>query len=45
MTQTLNISIIRTNKTFFLQGRATWPPTMTTVIIMAFDAWLPRTMG
>jgi Mg2+-importing ATPase len=41
MTQTLIIHVIRTNKIPFLQGRASWPLTVTTVIIMAFAAWLP----
>jgi P-type Mg2+ transporter len=41
MTQTLIIHVIRTNKIPFLQGRASWPLTATTVLIMALGAWLP----
>ncbi|MES1261473.1 MAG: magnesium-translocating P-type ATPase, partial [Acidobacteriota bacterium] len=41
MTQTLIIHIIRTNRIPFLQSRATWPLTITTLSIMAFGAWLP----
>jgi Mg2+-importing ATPase len=41
MTQTLVIHIIRTNKIPFLQSRASWPLTVTTLSIMAFGAWLP----
>jgi len=41
MTQTLVIHIIRTNKIPFLQSRASWPLTLTTVGIMAFGAYLP----
>jgi len=41
MTQTLVIHIIRTNKIPFLQSRASWPLTITTLSIMAFGAWLP----
>jgi Mg2+-importing ATPase len=41
MTQTLVIHIIRTNKIPFLQSRASWTLTVTTLSIMAFGAWLP----
>jgi Mg2+-importing ATPase len=41
MTQTLIIHIIRTNKIPFLQSRASWSLTLTTLAIMAFGAWLP----
>jgi P-type Mg2+ transporter len=41
MTQTLIIHVIRTNLIPFIQSRASWQLTMTTVIIMAFGAYLP----
>ena len=41
MTQTLIIHIIRTNKVPFLQSRASWPLTVTTLCIMALGIWLP----
>ena len=41
MTQTLIIHVIRTNKIPFLQSRASWPLTLTTLAIMAFGVWLP----
>ncbi len=41
MTQTLIIHVIRTNKIPFLQSRASWPLTTTTLAIMAFGMWLP----
>jgi Mg2+-importing ATPase len=41
MTQTLIIHVIRTNKIPFLQSRASWPLTATTVSIMAIGMWLP----
>jgi P-type Mg2+ transporter len=41
MTQTLIIHIIRTNLLPFVQSRASWQLTLTTVVIMAFGAWLP----
>jgi Mg2+-importing ATPase len=41
MTQTLVIHVIRTNKIPFLQSRASWTLTVTTLAIMAFGAWLP----
>jgi len=41
MTQTLIIHVIRTNKIPFLQSRASWALTVTTLTIMAFGAWLP----
>jgi Mg2+-importing ATPase len=41
MTQTLIIHVIRTKKIPFIQGRASWPLTVTTAIIMAVGMWLP----
>jgi Mg2+-importing ATPase len=41
LTQTLIIHIIRTNKVPFLQSRASWPLTLTSVAIMAVGIWLP----
>jgi Mg2+-importing ATPase len=41
MTQTLIIHVIRTNRIPFLQSRASWPLTLTTLAIMAFGIWLP----
>jgi Mg2+-importing ATPase len=41
MTQTLIIHVIRTNKIPFLQSRASWALTATTLSIMAVGAWLP----
>jgi Mg2+-importing ATPase len=41
MTQTLIIHVIRTNKIPFLQSRASWPLTVTTLSIMALGMWLP----
>jgi Mg2+-importing ATPase len=41
MTQTLIIHVIRTNRIPFIQSRASWPLTATTISIMAFGAWLP----
>ncbi len=41
MTQTLIIHVIRTNKIPFLQSRASWPLTLTTLAIMAIGVWLP----
>ncbi len=41
MTQTLIIHIIRTNQIPFIQSRASWQLTMTTIAIMAAGAWLP----
>ncbi len=41
MTQTLIIHVIRTNKIPFLQSRASWALTATTVAIMALGVWLP----
>jgi Mg2+-importing ATPase len=39
-TQTLIIHVIRTNKIPFLQSRASWPLTMTSLIIVLVGAWL-----
>jgi Mg2+-importing ATPase len=41
MTQTLIIHVIRTNLIPFVQSRASWQLTLTTILIMAFGAWLP----
>ncbi len=41
MTQTLIIHIIRTNLLPFVQSRASWQLTMTTLLIMAIGAYLP----
>jgi Mg2+-importing ATPase len=41
VTQTLIIHIIRTNKLPFIEGRASWPLTATTLVVMAMAAWLP----
>jgi len=41
MTQILVIHVIRTNKIPFLQSRASWPLTFTTLAILVFGAWLP----
>jgi Mg2+-importing ATPase len=41
MTQTLVIHVIRTNQVPFLQSRASWQLTLTTVVIMALGACLP----
>ena len=41
MTQTLIIHVIRTDKLPFIQSRASWPLTATTVLIMAVGVWLP----
>jgi P-type Mg2+ transporter len=41
MTQTLIIHVIRTKKIPFIQGRASWPLTVTTAIIMSVGMWLP----
>ena len=41
MTQTLIIHVIRTNKIPFLQSRASWALTATTLAIMAVGVWLP----
>jgi Mg2+-importing ATPase len=41
MTQTLIIHVIRTNLIPFVQSRASWQLTLTTVLIMALGAFLP----
>jgi Mg2+-importing ATPase len=41
LTQTLIIHIIRTNRIPFLQSRASWPLTLTTIAVMAIGIWLP----
>jgi Mg2+-importing ATPase len=41
MTQTLIIHVIRTNLIPFVQSRASWQLTMTSILIMAVGAWLP----
>src|SRR5438270_5882963 len=41
MTQTLIIHVIRTNLIPFIQSRASWQLTLTTILIIAFGAYLP----
>jgi Mg2+-importing ATPase len=41
ITQTLIVHVIRTNKLPFIQSRASWPLTFTTVAIMGVAAYLP----
>ncbi|HEV3243352.1 MAG TPA: magnesium-translocating P-type ATPase [Chthoniobacterales bacterium] len=41
MTQTLIVHVIRTNLIPFIQSRASWQLTATTVVIMAIGAYLP----
>ena len=41
ITQTLIVHVIRTDKIPFIQGRASWQLTLTTVAIMAVATWLP----
>ena len=41
LTQTLIIHVIRTNRIPFIQSRASWPLTLTTLAIMAIGALLP----
>ena len=41
MTQTLIIHVIRTNMIPFIQTRASWQLSMTTILIMGIGAWLP----
>ena len=41
MTQTLIVHVIRTNQIPFIQSRASWQLTLTTLSIMAIGAWLP----
>lgn len=41
LTQTLIIHIIRTNRIPFLQSHASWPLTLTTVLVMLAGLWLP----
>jgi len=41
MTQTLIIHVIRTSLLPFIQSRASWQLTMTTILIMAIGAYLP----
>ena len=41
MTQTLIIHVIRTNLLPFIQSRASWQLTLTTLLIMGFGAYLP----
>jgi Mg2+-importing ATPase len=41
MTQTLIIHVIRTNAIPFVQSRASWQLTMTTILIMGIGAYLP----
>jgi Mg2+-importing ATPase len=39
-TQTLIIHVIRTNKIPFIESRASWPLIVSSLIIVAFGAWL-----
>jgi Mg2+-importing ATPase len=41
ITQTLIVHVIRTNKLPFIQSRASWPLTLTTMAIMGVAAYLP----
>ena len=41
ITQTLIIHVIRTKKLPFIQGRASWQLTVTTVVVMGIAIWLP----
>ena len=41
MTQTLIVHVIRTSLLPFIQSRASWQLTMTTILIMGIAAWLP----
>jgi Mg2+-importing ATPase len=41
LTQTLIVHIIRTRRIPFFQSRASWPMTLTTLLIMSIGAWLP----
>jgi P-type Mg2+ transporter len=41
LTQTLIIHVIRTQRIPFIQSRASWPLTVTTVLIMIVGMWLP----
>ncbi len=41
ITQTLIVHVIRTNKIPFIQSRASWQLTITTVAVIAVAAWLP----
>jgi Mg2+-importing ATPase len=41
MTQTLIVHVIRTNLIPFIQSRASWQLTMTTILIMGIGAYLP----
>ena len=41
MTQTLIVHVIRTNLIPFIQSRASWQLTTTTLIIMVIGAYLP----
>ncbi len=41
MTQTLIIHVIRTDKIPFIQSRASWPLTLTSLAVISFGAWLP----
>jgi len=41
MTQTLIIHVIRTNQIPFIQSRASWQVSLTTILIMAIGAYIP----
>jgi Mg2+-importing ATPase len=42
ITQTLVVHVIRTRKIPFIQSRASWPLTLTTLAVMAIAVWLPH---
>jgi Mg2+-importing ATPase len=41
LTQTLIIHVIRTNRIPFLESRASWPLTLTSLTIIVIGLWLP----
>ena len=41
VTQSLIIHVIRTNKIPFIQSRASWQLTLTTLTVIVFGVWLP----
>ncbi len=41
MTQSFIIHVIRTNKIPFVQSRASWQLTLTTLTVIIFGMWLP----
>jgi Mg2+-importing ATPase len=42
ITQTLVVHVIRTRKIPFIQSRASWPLTLTTLAVMSIAVWLPH---